>query len=182
MKTLSWSLILLLVAAAATTAGAQAPERRKLQHGTMIQGFPCAKGWAWFYPGDKLKSCAVTVEIPFATITIPPNSIVTLTADGKPLLVQLGKDSKVNGVMAQGGGLLGAGEGPVFSFYLDGKVRQLSLDGDQTVDGVPCARGGLVATTLHGDASVLFGPDGHLKSCKLSEDYNNQKKGDRFSR
>lgn len=182
MKAIGWSLVLVLAALAAASSQAQTPERRKLGHGTMIQGYPCAKGWAWFYANQQLKSCAVTVEIPFASITIPPGSIVDLTTDGKPLLVQLSHDTQVDGYTAQGGSLLGAGEGPMVAFYSDGKVREFYLAGDQTVDGVPCAHGGLVSTTLHGDPSVVLNPDGHLKACRLAEDYAGQKKGDRFSR
>ncbi len=181
MKKIGCTLILLGMALAAVSASAQVPERRKLSQGSMIQNYPCAKGWAWFYADQKLKSCTVAVEIPFGSITIPPGSIIDLATDGKPLLVQLSHDTVVSGYHAQGGSLLGASEGPVVAFYTDGKVRQFFLAGDQTVDGVPCAHGGLVSSTLHGDPGVVLYQDGHLKSCRLSTDFGGQKKGDHYT-
>ena len=147
----------------------------------MVQNYPCAKGWAWFYADQKLKSCTIAVEIPFGSITIPPGSIIDLSADGKPLLVQLSHDKIINGFHVQGASLLHVTEAPVVAFYADGKVRQFFLSEDQTIDGVPCAHGGLVSSTLHGDPGVVLDPDGHLKSCRLSAEFGGQKKGDHYT-
>jgi hypothetical protein len=181
MKAIGCSLVLLFAALATVTTLAQAPERRKLQHGTMVDSYPCAKGYAWFYANQKLKSCTLAVEIPFGSVTVPAGSIIDLTPEGKPALVQMSRAAVLNGFHCQGGSLLGPSEGAVVAFYPDGRLRELFLSEDQTIDGVPCAHGGLVST-LHGDPSVQLDPDGHLKSCRLSENYGSLLKGDRFVR
>lgn len=180
MKAIACAAILLGIVASAVSASAQAPERRKLHHGAMVDSYPCAKGYAWFYANQKLKSCTVAVEIPFGSVTIPAGSIIDLTPEGKPALVQMSHETLLNGYRCQGGSLLGAGEGPVVAFYPDGKLREFFLAADQTIDGVPCAHGGLVTSTLHGDPSVQLDPDGHLKSCRLADNYGSLLKGERY--
>jgi hypothetical protein len=156
--------------------------RKSLDRETAIQGYPCAKGFAWFFADGRLYRCTVAREVPFGEATIPAGSIIALTPDGKPKFVQMSRTTTIRGYRCQGGSLLGPGEGSMVAFYPSGKLRELFLAEDQTVDGVPCAHSGLVTTTLKGDPSVLFSEDGRLQSCRLSRAFEGQKKGDRYAR
>lgn len=180
MKAIGWTAILLCGVLSACSASGQAPERKKLHQGEMIQGYPCVKGYAWFYVTQKLKSCTVAVEIPFGTVTIPAGSVITLTPDGKPAIVQMSHDTVLNGLHAQGGSLLGASEGPMVVFYADGKLRELFLSEDQSVDGVPCARSSIKMSALRKDTSVQLDQEGHLRACMLADNYGSKKKGERI--
>jgi hypothetical protein len=154
--------------------------RKSLTQPTMIQGFPCDKGYAWFYPGGHLEKCTVTREIPFGEITIPAGSYITLTQDGKPDLVQMSHDAPVLGLRCEGGGLLGAGEGPVVALYPSGKLKACFLAADQSVQGVPCSHGGFFSTVSGPDPGVYFGESGKLRQCRLTADYAGQRKGELF--
>jgi hypothetical protein len=156
--------------------------RKSLDRETEIQGFPCAKGFVWFFADGRLYRCTVAREVSFGEASIPAGSIIALTPDGKPKFVQMSRTTAIRGYRCQGGSLLGPGEGSVVAFYPNGKLNELFLAEDQTVDGVPCAHGGLVTTTLKGDPSVRFSEDGRLASCRLSREFEGQKKGDRYVR
>jgi hypothetical protein len=183
MKT-KWLAATLLCASALTacTPAQTHSERRKLARETVIQGYPCAKGYAWFHPGGSLDSCTVAQEVAFGEARIPAGSIIGLTPDGKPKNVRMSHDAAIRGWIFQGGGPLGAAEGSMVAFYPSGRLREGFLAGDQTIDGVPCAHGGLATTVVHGDPSVWFGEDGRLERCRLSQDFGGQKKDERFSR
>ena len=153
--------------------------RKTLAQATEIQGYPCAKGYTWFYQGGQLQHCAVTREMPFGEAMIPAGSWIILTEDGKPEIAQMSHDAPVRGLQCRGGGLLGSAEGPMVAFYPSGKLKQCFLAADQTVQAVPCMKSG----GIFGDRSVIgpmFYENGKLKSCTLSRDYGAQHKGDRF--
>lgn len=162
-------------------AGAQPQTYHKmLAQPTEIQGYPCAKGHAWFYQSGKLQKCTVTREMPFGEITIPAGSWITLREDGKPWDVQMSHDAPALGLVCQGGSILGPSEGSVVGLYPSGKLKVCFLAHDQPVQGVPCARGGIVASMSGVDPGVYFYESGKLKSCKLAADYGGYHKGDRF--
>jgi hypothetical protein len=86
----------------------------------------------------------------------------------------------VSSVRCSGGGLLGPAEGSVTVLYPGGKLKLCYLAGDQVVQGVPCASGGLWKATVGHDQAVEFYENGKLKSCRLSQDFGNHKRGDAF--
>src|SRR5271157_5405789 len=93
---------------ASSAAQAQGdPIRRKLAQPIEIQGYRCAKGYAWFYSDGKLQKCTVTREMPYGEITIPAGSWITLSEDGKPRGVQMPHDAAMLGLTCQGGSFLG---------------------------------------------------------------------------
>jgi hypothetical protein len=153
--------------------------RKALAQPTEIQGYPCAKGYAWFFADGKLERCAVTRAVAFGEATVPSGSWITLLPDGKPRLAQLKQDAKVAGVTCMGGSWLGPGEGATTAFYPSGKLKQCYLAGDQTVQGVPCTNGGLFGDGMGGGAE--FYENGKLKSCKLTRDFGALHKGERFT-
>ena len=164
----------------ATSWAADKPQttRKTLEQPTEIQGYPCAKGYAWFLADGKLANCTVSREVVFGEARIPAGSWITLLPDGTPRIAQLKHDAKVAGMLCMGGGLLGPSEGAMTAFYRSGKLEQCFLAGDQTVQGVPCMNGGIFGDGT--GSGALFHENGKLKSCKLTKDYGGRHKGDRF--
>lgn len=154
--------------------------RQTLDQAKEIQGYPCAKGYAWFFADGRLQHCFITHDIAFGEATIPAGSWITLAPGGTPSIAQMSRDTDVHGYRCAGGGVLGPGEGPMVSLYPSGKLKECFLAADQVVQGVPCSHGGFWKTTLSGDPSLKFREDGALASCMLTRDYNGQKKGDRY--
>jgi hypothetical protein len=154
--------------------------RSTLKSPVEIQGYPCAKGYAWFYANDRLNRCTVTREIAFGEARIPAGSYIALNPDGTPNLVQMSHDASILGLICQGGSWLGPGEGSVVAFYPSGKLKLCFLADEQTVQGVPCAKGGFLATSTGVDPGVSFHESGKLSACKLARNFGKQRKGERF--
>jgi len=152
--------------------------RKTLDQPAEIQGYPCAKGYAWFFEDGKLANCTVSRGAAFGEAVIAAGSWITLLPDGRPGIAQMKHDAKVAGVTCMGGGWLGPSEGAMTAFYPSGKLEGCYLAGNQTVQGVPCMNGG-----IFGDgpgSGAKFYENGRLMSCKLTRDYGSRKKGDRF--
>jgi hypothetical protein len=156
-------------------------QRRALDQATTIQGYPCAKGYAWYYADDRLNRCTVTRDMAFGEAWIPAGSIIQLQPDGSPQLALMRHNAPVRGVRCAGGGLLGPAEGSITEFYPSGKLKLCFLAGDQTVQGVPCVAGGFWAAMMGHEAPVEFREDGKLKSCWLAADFDGKHRGDKFA-
>lgn len=152
--------------------------RKTLGQPAEIQGYPCAKGYVWFFADEKLANCTVSRVIAFGEATIPAGSWITLLPDGRPRFAQMKQNTKVAGVVCMGGSWLGSAEGAMVAFYPSGRLEQCFLAGDQTVQGVPCMNGGILGDGIGNGA--MFHESGKLKSCKLARDYGPQHKGERF--
>jgi hypothetical protein len=159
--------------------------RKKLHQDTVIQGYPCAKGYTWFYADGKLDNCWVSQETQYGEALIPRGSLLYLKPDGRLYIVMLAHDSEVAGVKCSGGNwLLGPAEGAMTSFYSSGKLLACSLAEDQVVQGVPCRHDDGPFGILYGhwvkhrdyDLGIEFYESGKLKSCGLSKDFDGQKK------
>jgi hypothetical protein len=161
--------------------GAQPQTTRKFLHEpTVIQGYPCAKGIAWFFADGHLQKCTVTRDIRFGEVAIPAGSWITLTEDGKPYFVQMPHNAPVLNLMCEGGGWLGTGEASTVSFFPNGKLKTCFLARDQLVQGVPCSHGGLFSAFSNRNYVVLFYESGKLRQCLLAADYGDQHKGELF--
>ena len=181
MRNLSFLALLLCGLSRPTWAGAPPHTSRKtLDQPTGIQGYPCAKGYAWFFDDGRLSRCTITREIPFGEARIPAGSYIALNSDGTPNLVQMSHDAPILGLTCQGGSWLGPGEGAVVAFYPSGKLKLCFLVQNQTVQGIPCAHGGFWATLTGDDPGVSFDESGKLRACKLARDFGHQRKGERF--
>lgn len=152
--------------------------RSTLQLAAEIQGYSCAKGYAWFFADGRLYRCTVVRETEFGEVRIPAGSIIAIHPDGTPDFVQMSHDSLIAGNRCLGGSWLGVAEGSVVAFYPSGKVKQCYLAGDQTVQGVPCMNGGFFGDGVGG--GVKFYENGKLESCKLTKNFGSLKRGDRF--
>lgn len=154
--------------------------RSTLDHATEIQGYPCDKGFAWFYADGHLERCFVSQDTAFGEISIPRGSIVNLLPDGRPQYAMLAHNTLLLGLNCLGGDPVGPAEGAVTDLYASGKFRLCFLAEDQVVQGVPCGRSGFFhAVTGHGMPVELY-ESGKLKSCRLTADYAGRHRNDHF--
>jgi hypothetical protein len=184
------ALVVLFVLVAARTSAAQTAQSRpvthrtRLQQDTEIQGYPCAKGYAWLYADGKLESCAVSKEFVFGEAKVPVGSILALERTGAPKYAMMQRDSVVAGVKCSGGNwLLGPSEGAMTVFYPSGKLEQCWLAGDQSVQGVPCMTAGFIGLFGDGarrDGGAKFYESGKLESCTLAKDFGGKRRGEHF--
>ena len=176
------SLLLILVSCGLTCAGWAGPRpeghRQTLHAPTEIQGYPCAKGFAWFFADGRLNRCTVSVETAFGEARIPAGTYIALNPDGTPAFIQMSHNAPILNMTCMGGSWLGPGEGAMVGFYPSGKLKECYLAGDQTVQGVPCMNGGILGDGL--GLGAVFHENGKLKSCKLAKDFGGQRKGERF--
>ena len=152
--------------------------RARLKQPAQIQGYPCAKGFAWFFVDGRLNRCTVSEETTFGEARIPAGTYIALNPDGAPAFVQLPHNASILGMTCMGGSWLGPGEGAKVGFYPSGKLKECYLAGDQTVQGVPCLNGGIFGDGL--GLGAVFHENGKLKSCKLAKEFGGQRKGERF--
>ena len=189
MKRLGRLVAVLVVAAgyAVTQTAVAAPAdstRKKLHQNTVIQGYPCAKGYAWFYADGKLDNCWVSQETQYGEALIPRGSLIYLKPDGTLWQANLAHSTRIHDVLCDGGGFLGPVEGSGTDFFPSGKLWQCYLAGDQVVQGVPCRHNESILGVAYSiyikhqdiDIGIEFYQSGKLKSCLLSEDFGGQKK------
>jgi len=155
-------------------------ERKSLDQPAEIQGYPCAKGYAWLYSDESLNRCTLSRPAAFGEAQAPAGSIISLRSDGKPEYLMLAHDTSVAGYVCSGGGILGPAEGPVVAFYPSGKLKLCFLAGDQIVQGVPCMGSSFFRDVFGGGAGANFYESGKLRECKLSKDYGTLKRGEHF--
>jgi len=147
--------------------------RRRLAQNTVIQGYPCAADYAWFYPDGKLNRGTVSRDTSFGEAQILTGSIIELRPDGTPQYVMLAHNATVLGYPAMGGSFPDPAEGTIMSFCPGGRLRSLCLAKDETIDGVPCRSGkrGILTDRRSASDGVEFCENGKLHACKLTRDY-----------
>jgi len=154
--------------------------RKTLDQPAVIQEYPCAKGHAWFFADGHLSRCAVAQDTTFAEVKIPAGSIIALLPDGRPDFVQMSHDTPVRDFVCKGGSILGPGEGSVVSFYPSGKLKVCFLARDQEVQGIPCSKGGFLASLNGRDPGLQFYENGKVHSCRLTKNFGGQQAGSTF--
>jgi hypothetical protein len=158
--------------------------RAKLPHDTIIQGVPCAKGDAWFYPDGSLNQCTLSRTTVLGDLQIPRRSVIELWPNGATRRLTLLHNAVISGYRIRGGALLGRGSSKddVTAFYPSGRLRSIVLASNQTIQGVPCGAGTstLFSDSIDGGNHVDFFDDGQLQSCKLTRDFGGQKAGQRL--
>jgi hypothetical protein len=173
-KTILFAVLLCSLFCAVIARSQSQTVRKKLDRPTEIQGYPCAKGFAWFFADGKLNRCTISRQIDFGEAKIPIGSIIALRPDAKPDFVQLSDDTHIGGIICRGGSWQGPEGGSTTEFYPSGKLKQCFLAGNQEVQGVPCMNGGLIGH------DVQFSEDGRLQSCKLTKDFRGWRRGELF--
>jgi hypothetical protein len=176
--TILFAVLLCSLICAATALCQSQSVRKKLDKPMEIQGYPCAKGTAWFFPDGKLNRCEISRPIDIGDAKIPTGSLIALGTGGKLDYVQLRDDTQIAGIICRGGSWQGPAGGSATKFYLSGKLKQCFLAGSQEVQGVPCMNGGLIGDR-QGHAAQ-FSEDGKLQSCKLTKDFRGWRRGELF--
>jgi hypothetical protein len=156
--------------------------RDKFLRETTVQGHPCARGDAWFYPNGALNQCRISRPINLGDLRIPRGSVIELWPSGAAHYVTLSRQTVLAGYRVRGASHLGL-RGSTTTFYRNGELHSIYLVKDQTIQGVPC-RGGSwnTFTDPSGNANLVdFTPDGKLQSCKLTRNYGGLKAGQRLA-
>ncbi|MGD0367573.1 MAG: hypothetical protein ABSA94_08940 [Acidobacteriaceae bacterium] len=185
MKTVLLSaLVLFTVLESVSTASEPNALRTRIPRDAVIQGYPCAKGDAWFYPDGSLNQCTLSRTTVLGDLQLPRRSVIELWPGGATRHLTLPHNAVISGYRLRGGALLGRGssQDDVTAFYPSGRLRSIVLAGDQTIQGVPCGAGAATpfADSNDGGNHVDFYEDGRLQSCSLTRDYGGQKNGQRL--
>jgi hypothetical protein len=175
----------LVFAVAVSVCSASEPNaiRNKLEHDKTIQGVPCAKGDAWFYPDGALNQCALSRNATIGDILAPHHSVIELWPTGAPHLLRISHNATVGGYRVMGSPRTGFPADVVTTFYPSGKLRSIYLVSDQTIQGVPCRGGGawkLLAESASDNNSIEFFNNGRLEACRLARDYAGHTRGQRL--
>ncbi len=178
---ITFALLISAMSLSAQSATRPALTHKTLDQPTELQGYPCARGDAWFFQDGRLNRCTVTREVAFGEARIPAGTYIALHPDGTPDLIQLPHNSPILGLNCMGGSWLGPSEGAMVAFYPNGKLKQCFLVADQTVQGVPCAANAFSFPFATPNPGALFDESGKLRACKLAKDFGAQRKGDRFA-
>ena len=183
-KAMRMSLVFILLSCGLAYSGWAGPQpethRQTLHAPTEIQGYPCDKGYAWFFADGHLQRCFVSHDTAFGEISIPRGSIINLLSDGRPQYAMLAHNTLLLGLNCSGGGPLGPAEGAMTDLYPSGKFQLCFLAEDQVVQGVPCGSGGFFHAIAGHDLPVELYESGKLKSCRLTADYAGHHRNDRF--
>jgi hypothetical protein len=155
--------------------------RDKIAHDSSIQGYPCARGYAWFYPDGSLNECTVSRPVLFGNVHVPRGSVIQLWPNGAARYLNMPHAGLIAGYRVTSSSL-SESEGNRTTFYPSGKLRSIFTRNDKTIDGVPCRGVGNTLVESPGGANrVEFYEDGKLQSCQLIRDYQGQKAGQRLT-
>jgi hypothetical protein len=138
--------------------------KRTLDQPAGIQGYPCARGIAWFYDDGKLESCRTSRETPFAEARVPAGSWIQLTPGGQPRFVFLHHDTRIGPYTCRG-----EGHGFTTAFFPSGRLEGCWLADDEEIQGTPCGRGSFSGDVFGGGSSTQFYESGMLRACRLSK-------------
>lgn len=138
--------------------------KKTLNQPADIQGYPCAKGIAWFYDDGKLESCRTSRDAPFGEAPVPAGSWIHLTPAGQPAFVFLHHDARIGPHTCRGGG-----HSFTTAFYASGKLKECWLAGDGEIQTTPCSRGSFSGDVFGGGSSTQFYESGMLRACRLSK-------------
>lgn len=177
-------LLCALFALTVTVCSASEPNavRNKISHDSTIQGFPCARGAAWFYPDGSLNQCTLSRPAAIGDLRVPRGSVVEFWPSGTAHLLMLPHAGLLAGYRVRGGTRFGLSRGATTAFYRSGELRSFYLVGNQTIQGVPC-RGGSWNTLTDptgSETEVELYPDGKIQSCKLSQNFSGFHAGERI--
>ncbi len=139
--------------------------RRKLSAPQEVQGFPCDKGYAWFYDSGRLSSCFLSRDFQFGEAQAPRRSWIYFTPEGAPDFVFLSRTTLIRGLPCRG-----RGHQYMTTFYPSGQLKLCWLAADRDIAGVPCARATFFADVFGGGAGTHFHANGALSLCRLARD------------
>jgi len=164
--------IALLLFASAT--GAQRPSDvggRKLKVVTAVDGITCAptgRAYAYFHPSGRLKECPLASDTVLFGQSLPQQTWVEFTVEGRPRHAWLPHDVTLSGHVCKGRGYK---EWSVL-FHPSGALSLCYLPNERVIDGVPCQRGTFWNEVRGGGKSaVRFHENGRLQSCQAARSF-----------
>jgi len=182
MKRLLWFCLLVTFCASICKASEPNAVRNKIAHDATIQGFPCARGVAWFYPDGSLNQCTLARPAALGDVRVPRGSVVELWPSGAAHFLLLPHSGVLAGHHVRGGTRVAFSRGATTAFYRTGELRSFYLAGNENIQGVPCHGGAwnTFADPTGAENMVELYQDGKLESCKLSRDFSGFRAGERI--
>lgn len=134
--------------------------RGALAQDTLIQGYPCKKGFLTLYDDGKLKMFRASKPFEYSDFTIPQETWCILYEDGKIKICMFPKDTLIQGYLCRGCkmGL----EGVRTRFHVNGKLNCFFTRDDVEIDSVVCKGSVFHPIGLH--------DNGKLRNCTLAKD------------
>ncbi len=131
-----------------------------LAEDTEIQGFPCKKGYIWFYENWDIEEVRLCAPYEFNNLIIPEGTWIRLYRSENINVCFFLYDVEVEGYVCRGGSM--QREGVMITFHENGRLKCFFPREDTIVDGILCS-----LSLFHG---INLHDNGRLKSCKLAED------------
>jgi hypothetical protein len=121
-----------LLCAAISSASEPNALRNRILRDTTIQGYPCARGDAWFYPDGSLNQCTLSRSAALGDLPVPRGSVVEFWPNGAAHYLMLQRPAPLAGYKIRGGTRLGLSRGRDYfllqhwrtSFALSGLQRE----------------------------------------------------------
>ena len=130
-----------------------------LAENTLIQGYPCKKGFIFFYDNGNLRTFRFSKPFEFSDFVIPEKTWGMLDREGDIYICFFSKDTKVQGYPCRGS-IMGL-EGVQTSFHKNGKLNCFFPRKDIEIDGILCKGSVFHLTGLH--------DNGKLRNCTLAK-------------
>jgi hypothetical protein len=184
VKYLSPLFVLFALCASVCTASEPNAIRDQILRNTTIQGYPCAKGEAWFYPDGTLNQCTLSRPAALGDLQVPRGSLVEFWPNGAAHYLMLQHSTVLAGHKVRGGTARGTqARGATTSFYSTGELRSFYLIRNESVQGIPCGGGSWNTFTDPGGSNTMVElyRDGKIESCKLSHDFAGFRVGQRIN-
>jgi len=129
---------------------------------SIVQGFPCEKGWIHFRKDFSLLAFSLSEEYGYRGAVLPAHTWILMphNESRKGYICSFPFDYTVQGHVCRGsGGYKGIQTG----FYESGRLRSFYPPQNIVIDGVPCKKTLLFNVELH--------ENGKLRRCRLSGNY-----------
>jgi len=130
-----------------------------LAENTLIQGYPCKKGFVFFYDNGNLNTFQFSKPFEFSGFVIPAKTWGMLDRQGSIYICFFSKDTQVQGYPCRGS-IMGR-EGIQTSFHKNGKLNCFFPRKDVEIDGILCKGSVFHPIGLH--------DNGKLRNCTLAE-------------
>ena len=126
---------------------------------TLIQDFPCKKGFVVLYDDESLNTFQFAESFEFGDFVIPAKTWGMLDKEGNIHICFFPRDTKVQGYTCRGS-IMGR-EGIQTSFHKNGKLNHFFPRKDTEIDGILCKASVFHLTGLH--------DNGKLRNCTLAK-------------
>ncbi len=130
-----------------------------LTEDTVIDGWPCRKGFIVFYPDWRLDELLLFRDYERNGVSMPAGTWVFPNEDGNPGICMFPRDMETQGYICRGSWM--GKEGMMTSFHANGKLKHFYPRKQVEADGVPCKGSIFSGISLH--------ENGRLHECVLEK-------------